>query len=275
MRSVHGNDIFQRISDLHRSGSNFALATVVQAEDSTPRSMGARMILHPDGSIEGTVGGGALEKKVCEDAQRLLREGKSAVVEYDLGKGSEGVQTGMICGGHVQVLIETFGLDMKLFIFGAGHVGRKLSELARAVGITHWVIDNREDFARKELFPGAADVVHAEFDKSFSRLPIDEKSFIVIVTYGHQFDGTCLQGALETDARYIGMIGSTKKVRTLLNAAVEKGFNTDDDRIYAPVGLQLGDSSPEQIGISILAEILKLKSGGSGEHMRSGLGKNR
>jgi xanthine dehydrogenase accessory factor len=271
MKSVNSGDIFQRVADLRGSGATFALATVVNAEDSTPRSTGTRMILHPDGKTEGTVGGGALEKRVCEDALRFLKEGTSAAVEYDLGKGSEGVQTGMICGGRVQVLIETFQLDMKLFIFGAGHVGKKLAELAHAVGIAHWVVDNREDFAREELFPGAAGVLHADFAESFSQLPIDEKSYIVIVTYGHRFDGTCLQGAMRTDARYIGMIGSRRKVSTLLKAAADKGLNADDDRIYAPVGLQLGDSSPEEIGISILAEILKLKSGGSGEHMRSTL----
>jgi len=274
MTAESSNNLFNRIAELNRSGAPFALATVVHAEDSTPRSTGARMIVHPDGTTEGTVGGGALEKKVSDDALRLLGEGKSEPIEYDLGKGQEGVQTGMICGGHVQVLIETFQIGMKLFIFGAGHIGKRLAELASSVGIAYWVIDNREAYACDELFPGAAGVVHAEFEESFSKLPIDEKSYIVIVTYGHRYDGTCLQGALKTDARYIGMIGSRRKVKTLLDAAAQEGLDVDDDRIYAPVGLQLGDSSPEEIGISIIAEILKLKSGGSGEHMRNTLGKN-
>jgi len=274
MTAGSSNDLFQRIAELRSSGASFALATVVKVEDSTPRSTGARMIVHPDGSTEGTVGGGALEKKVSEDALRLMGEGISEAVDYDLGKGREGVQTGMICGGHVQVLIETFQIDMKLFIFGAGHVGKKLAELAQAVGIAYWVIDDREAYAKKELFPGASAVVHTEFEDSFSQLPIDAKSYLVIVTYGHQYDGTCLQGALKTDARYIGMIGSKRKVKTLLDAAAQKGLAVDNDRIYAPVGLQLGNSSPEEIGISILAEILKLKSGGSGRHMRDTLRKN-
>lgn len=275
MTSGNSSDLFKRIAELRGSGACFALATVVKAEDSTPRSTGARMVVHPSGRIEGTVGGGALEKKVIEDALRLLSEGRSEAVEYDLGKGGEGVQTGMICGGHVQVLIESFQIGMKLFIFGAGHVGRKLAELAQTVGIAYWVIDNREDFARSELFPGASGVLHAEFAESFTELPIDEKSYLVIVTYGHHYDGTCLQGALKTDARYIGMIGSKKKVKALLAAAAEKGLDVKDERIYAPVGLQLGDSSPEEIGVSIIAEILKIKSGGSGEHMRNTIGKHR
>jgi xanthine dehydrogenase accessory factor len=150
-------------------------------------------------------------------------------------------------------------------------VGRKLAELARTVGVSYWIVDNRADFAKKELFPGASGVVHAEFEVSFAQLPIDAKSYLVIVTYGHSFDGVCLQHALKTDARYIGMIGSRKKVKALLHAASQKGLDSKDDRVYAPVGLQLGDSSPEQIGISIFAEILKIKSGGSGEHMRDTL----
>ena len=275
MTEGSSTDLFQRIAELNRNGVPFALATVVKAEDSTPRSTGARMIVHTDGSTEGTVGGGALEKKVSDDALQFLHEGKSEAVEYDLGKGQVGIQTGMICGGRVQVLIETFQIDMKLFIFGAGHVGKKLAELARTVGISYWVIDNREEYASDDIFPGASGVIHAEFEESFSKLPIDEKSYLVIVTYGHQYDGTCLQGALKTEARYIGMIGSRRKVKILLDAAAQKGMDVDDDRIYAPVGLQLGDSSPEEIGISILAEILKIKSGGSGEHMRKTLRDNR
>jgi xanthine dehydrogenase accessory factor len=266
-----GENIFQRIADLHQERAPFALATLIHAEESTPRNTGARMVIFPDGTTEGTIGGGALEKLVTEDGVRLLGEGKSERIHYDLGTGKKGVATGMICGGKVEVLIESFSSFSRLFIFGAGHVGRMLAELAEVLGMAYWVIDNREEYTGRELFPGAAGVLHAEFSESFEQLPIDENSFIVIVTYGHQFDGVCLEGALETDARYIVMIGSRKKVRTILDNLGKKGVNVQDERVYAPVGLELGDSSPEEIGISILAEILKIKSGGSGVHMRDTL----
>ena len=262
------NDIFTRIAELKREGRPFALATVVHSEDSTPRQPGARMIIFPDSMTEGTVGGGALEKRVTEDAVQMLSAGKTDSIEYDLGKGEEGVPVGMICGGRVQVLIESFSLAQKLFIFGAGHVGRKLAELCEVLNIAYWIIDDREEFARKELFPGAMDVVHADFKESFKALPIDEKSSIIIVTYGHRFDGVCLEGSLGTKACYIGMIGSSKKVKTILDSLSGRGMEVHDDRIYAPIGLDLGDSTPEEIGVSVLSEILKIKSGGTGKHMR-------
>jgi xanthine dehydrogenase accessory factor len=264
----HREDIFLRVSELCRMGKPFALATVVHVEDSTPRSAGARMIVFPEGSTEGTVGGGAVEKLVIENAVRMLAENKSARVVYDLGTGKEGLATGMICGGRVEVLIESFRPGTTLFIFGAGHVGRKLSEFAELLGIPYWMVDNRKTYAAEELFPGAMGVVCEEFRESFGRLPIDENSFIIIVTYGHQYDSVCLEEALKTPAHYIGMIGSRKKVKAILDSLSAKGVPVNDERVFAPVGLDLGDSSPGQIGVSILAEILKLTSGGSGRHMR-------
>jgi xanthine dehydrogenase accessory factor len=261
-------DLFTRIAELIKKGEQFALATIVNAEESAPRLSGARMIIFPDGKIEGTIGGGALEKKVLEDAIGLMKEGGSRKFVYDLGRSGKGFSLDMMCGGRVEVFIETFKKTMTLFIFGAGHIGKKLAQLCGLLGITHWVIDNREEYARKELFPDAAGVLHSDFAESFRHLPIDDNSYIIIVTYGHQYDGVCLEEAINTKAVYIGMIGSRSKVKRLLDSLREKGLNVDDPRIYAPVGLHLGDSSPEQISISILAEILKINSGGSARHMR-------
>jgi xanthine dehydrogenase accessory factor len=265
-------NIFERIAELLRGGKPFALATVIGSVDSTPRGPGVRMIVFPGGAIEGTIGGGALEKRVIDDALACLRESGEGSASrrfvYDLGKGEEGVPLGMVCGGKAEVFIEVFGTGMKLFIFGAGHVGRKLSQLCGVLGIPHWVVDDREAFARKELLPDAAGVVHAKFEESFADLLIDPNSFIVIVTYGHRHDGVCLEGALKTKAAYIGMIGSRNKVRELLAGLSKKSAAVSDPRIFAPIGLHLGDSSPEQIGVSIMAEILKVRSGGSGRHMR-------
>jgi xanthine dehydrogenase accessory factor len=266
------SDVFGRVSELQREGKLFALATVVSAEDSTPRGPGTRMIVFADGSAEGTIGGGALEKRVIEDAVSSMKSARGLPsadrFTYDLGRGDGGVPLGMACGGKAEVLIEVFGGGMKIFIFGAGHVGRKLAQACGALGFSHWIVDDREPFARKELFPDAAGVLRAEFRESFARLPIDENSYVVIVTYGHLHDGECLEEALKTRAAYIGMIGSGKKVRALLDSLSMRGANVRDGRIYAPVGLHLGDNSPEQISVSILSEILKVRSGGSGRHMR-------
>jgi xanthine dehydrogenase accessory factor len=262
------SDIFLRVNELMRRGTLFALATIVHSEDSAPRHVGTRMIVFPDGSIEGTIGGGALEKRVIADAGKLLSAGKSKRFTYDLGKGEEGTPLGMLCGGQVEVFIETFGSRMKIFIFGAGHIGKMLAQLCTILKIAYWVIDNREEYARKELFTSAVDVVHSEFAESFSHLPIDESSYLVIVTYGHRYDGVCLEAALKTNARYIGMIGSRSKVKTLFKSLSDKGVDVKDQRIYSPIGLQLGDNSPEDISISILSEILKVNSGRTGQHGR-------
>lgn len=260
--------VFRRIAELIREGKRFAVATIIDVEESSPRLSGTRMVIFPDGKIEGTIGGGALEKKVVEDALILMKEGGSKKLVYDLGGRGKGLHLDMACSGKVEVFIETFKKNMTLFIFGAGHIGKKLAQLCGILGLTHWVIDNREEYARKELFPDATGVLYSDFAESFRHLPIDERSYIIIVTYGHQYDGVCLEEALKTKAVYIGMIGSRSKVKGLLNSLRAKGIDADDPRIYAPVGLHLGDSSPEQISISILAEILKINSGGSGRHMR-------
>ncbi|MGQ9616860.1 MAG: XdhC family protein [Spirochaetota bacterium] len=260
--------VFRRIADLIREGKQFAVATIIDVEGSSPRLSGTRMLIFPEGKVEGTIGGGALEKRVLEDALRLMKEGGSKKLVYDLGGRGEGSPLGMMCGGMVEVFIETFKRYMSVFIFGAGHIGKKLAQLCGLLGITHWVIDNREEYARRELFPDAAGVLHLDFAESFRHLPIDERSYIIIVTYGHQYDGVCLEEALKTRAVYIGMIGSRSKVKGLLDSLKAKGVDADDPRIYAPVGLHLGDSSPEQISISIIAEIIKINSDGSGKHMR-------
>jgi len=261
-------EIFSRIAELVKQGQKFALATTVYADDSTPREMGARMIIFPDKKIEGTIGGGILEKRVIEDALKLLEQEKSQKFTYDLGKNGTDIPLGSLCGGKTEVFIEIFKTRIKVFIFGAGHMGTKLAEVCRFLGFPYWVIDDREEYARKELFPGATGVIHSEFAGSFSHLPIDENSFLVIVTYGHKHDGVCLKEALKTRARYIGMIGSRNKVKVMLEKLARDGVNVKDHRIFAPVGLHLGDKTPQEISISIMAEILKIKSGGSGRHWR-------
>ncbi len=260
--------IFSRIAELRAGETRFVLATVVHSEDSTPREPGARMIVFPDGRVEGTVGGGALEKRVIEDALFLMEGGRSKKIVYDLGKDGKDIQLGMICGGKTEVLLERFGDSVKIFIFGAGHIGKKCAELCSVLKLPFWIVDDRADFARSQLFPHAAGVLLSDFSSSFSKLPIDQNSFVIIATYSHQYDGTCLEGAVHTEARYIGMIGSRRKVKTLLQRLKEKKVNVKDPRIYAPVGLDLGDNSPEEISMSILAEIIKLKSDGTARHMR-------
>ena len=261
-------DIFSKIAELRKNGKSFSLATLVYSEESTPRKAGSRMIIYPDGTIEGSIGGGALEKRVMEDSRKIFKEGKTGKYFYNLSEQGEGERLGMICGGKTEVLIETFKKTEQLFIFGSGHIGRKLAELSRVVEMPYWIIDNREEYAKKELFPDAVEVVCFDFKDSFQGLLIDETSYVIIVTYGHRHDNICLEKALETGAKYIGMIGSRRKVKKILEDLLQRGIPVDNPRVYAPIGLDLGDNTPGEIAVSIFAELINVKSGGSTRHMR-------
>jgi xanthine dehydrogenase accessory factor len=261
-------DIFAQVSGLREQGIPFSLVTIISVEGSTPRDAGSRMIVHEYGKTEGSIGGGEIEKRVIEDSVRLLKENRSERITYDLGSGEDGVVLDMACGGRTEVLIEPFKPSIKVFIFGAGHIGRILAQLCTLLGFPYWIVDNRKEYANEDAFHDARGVIHSEFKDSFTNLPIDKYSYLIIVTYGHRYDAVCMEEALKTKAAYIGMIGSKSKVRGNFTELERKGIATNDPRIYAPVGLQIGDNSPEEIGISIIAEIVKLKSEGAGTHMR-------
>lgn len=259
------DDIFSKIAELRKLGKTFAVATVVKTTGSTPASVGNRIIVFEDKTTEGTVGGGAIEKKVIHDSLDLIKSKESQFIKYDLTK-----ELGMLCGGIVEVFIETFWHDIpRLFIFGGGHIAQKLGPMAHLAGLSYTVIDDREEFTKPSLFPGAENIINAPFEKAFANLPINKNSYIVIVTYKHLHDEICLEKSIATDACYIGMIGSKKKVLEMFENLSRKGFKPQEDvRVHAPIGLNLGDDSPGEIAVSILAEILKIKSGGDGRPLR-------
>lgn len=255
------NEIFETIAELKKQREAFVLATVVRSEGSVPGKAGAKMIVRPSGETAGTVGGGAVEKKITADCVKLLSENKNALLKYDLGK-----DLGMKCGGSVEVFAESFASDSqaRIVICGGGHIAQKLGPMAHLAGISHVVVDDRPQFASEALFPSADAVVSATFEDAFLKIKIDAETYVVIVTYKHLHDEVCLKKALETPARYIGMIGSKKKVIDMFKNLGIKS----DPRVFAPVGLDLGDGSPGEIAVSILSEILKVKSGGNGSNKR-------
>ncbi len=262
-------DIFYRISELRTSGRIFALATMVKAGQSTPRKPGARMIVFQNGKIEGTIGGGKLEQMVIEDATRAIQNKETTTKVYILSEGKRAENTGMICGGKVEIFIEVFPGNLpRLVIFGGGHIAQKLGPMARLAGIPFWVVDDRKAFASEDRFPEAERVIHSPFSKAFSKIKITKSTYVVIVTNGHKGDAICLEKALKTPACYIGMIGSRVKVKTTFAALEKKGVRIGKEkRVYAPIGLKLGDHTPGEIAVSILSEIIKLKSGGTAEHL--------
>jgi xanthine dehydrogenase accessory factor len=250
-------DIYQEIARLIAAGEEAAVATVVAASGSTPREQGAKMLIHTDGSILGTVGGGNIEKQVIQEALEVIRAGKARKLDYKLNPKGE---LGMICGGDTEVFIEPILSAPKLFIFGAGHIGVPLARMARMTGFRISVVDDRAEFATKERFPEAAELLAGDFATIFEKLAITPNSYIVIITHGHKGDETVLGGALRTPARYIGMVGSKSKNAAVFSHLLAKGFTQAElDRVHAPIGLRIMAQTPEEIAVSILAEIIQVK----------------
>jgi xanthine dehydrogenase accessory factor len=260
--------VLKVINEALESGQAIAVATIVRVEKSAPREVGAKMVVYPDGRIAGTIGGGPLEALVIEEALKALGEGMPRLVEYNLDP-EEPHNIAMMCGGNVQVFIDVIAPQEELVILGGGHVGQKIASIAHAIGMPHVVVDDREEFASRSLFPHASKVIVTDFKDVFDAIRPTDKTFIVIVTRCHAWDIECLELSMKTDARYIGVIGSKNKTRKVIEILKKKGLDPlADPRVYAPIGLDLGDNSPGEIALSIMAEIVELKSGGKGAHLR-------
>jgi len=250
-------DIYQEIVNIKAEGAEAALVTVVSAEGSTPREEGAKMVVKTDGSIIGTIGGGKIEERATREALEAIRVGKPKRLSFSLREGEE---LGMICGGNTEIFIEPILSPPTLHIFGGGHIGLSLVKISKLLGFKVVVIDNRPEYASAERFPEADLTILEEYDKSFQKLKMDNSSYIVIVTYGHKGDETVLEKALATEAKYIGMIGSRNKNRTVFSHLLAKGIPQEQiDRVHAPIGLDIKAQTPEEIAISILAEIILVR----------------
>ena len=250
-------DIYQEIVRIRQEGKEAALVTVIAASGSSPREEGAKMLIHPDGSIMGTIGGGSVEMAVIKEALKVIKGGQPQHLFYRLKEGEE---LGMLCGGEVEFFIEPLMPDPTLFIFGGGHIAYTLAKMAKLVGFKIVVIDDRPEYANPKRFPEAEQTLAIDFAKAFSNLKIGKSGYIVIVTYGHSGDEVVLEGALKTKARYIGMIGSKTKNKVVFSHLLTKGFSQELlDRVHAPIGLAINAQTPDEIAVSILAEMIKVR----------------
>jgi xanthine dehydrogenase accessory factor len=252
-------DIYQEIVRLKAEGEEAALVTIVSATGSTPREEGAKMLVKPDGSILGTIGGGSLEAQVIAEAVKVIKQGKPKRLHMSL-TAKEAEEAGMICGGDLEVFIEPVVTPPTLYIFGGGHIALALSEMGKLCGFNITVVDDRAEFASAERFPEADVIFDGDFTKSFARVKIDKSSYIIIVTHGHQHDELVLEWAVGTAAKYIGMIGSQTKNKTIFSHLLAKGISREQlDRVHAPIGLEIEAQTPEEIAVSILAEVIKVR----------------
>jgi len=253
------NDIYQEIVRVKAEGEEAALVTIVSATGSTPREEGAKMLVKPDGSILGTIGGGSLEAQVIEEAIKVIKQGKPKRLHMSL-TAKEAEEAGMVCGGELEVFIEPILTPPTLYLFGGGHISLPLARVGKLLGFKIAVIDDRAEFADPDRFPEADILLAEEFSKSFPKLKIDKSSYIVIVTRGHQHDELVLEWAVGTPAKYVGMIGSKTKVETVFSHLLAKGISKERlDRAHAPIGLKIEAQTPEEIAVSILAEVIKVR----------------
>ena len=249
-------DIYEEIVRLRQAGRRGAVATIVNVRGSIPSFETAKMLIRDDGSIVGTIGGGCVEAEVWQAAREIMESEKPRTLTFNLNQNPKH-DTGLVCGGTLDIFIEPVLPPALLYIFGAGHVALSLYRTARTAGFDVTVIDDRENYANRERFPEAKEVIADDFDQAMSRLSPGETSYIVIVTRGHHDDMRVLRWAVQTQARYIGMIGSRRKTISIFRELVKEGIPEHlFEPVHAPVGLDIGAITPEEIAVAITDELI-------------------
>lgn len=252
-------DIFEEIVELRRRGERAALATIVVRKGSTPRKDPAKMLVYDDGRQLGSIGGGCTEAEVCREALLVMRSEKPRLLSFDLTE-DDAEESGLLCGGIMEVYVEPILPEPALFIFGAGHVGQCVAQAAKAIGFKVAVADDRVKYACPERIPDADAFYVDTWEKIFQQLPVNDSSYLLIATRGHNFDLACLRFAVQSPAKYIGLLGSRRKTKLLFEALEREGVPPDKfERVYAPVGLEIGSETPEEIAVSIAAELIAIR----------------
>jgi xanthine dehydrogenase accessory factor len=248
--------IFEEILSIYRSGKKAALCLITSTKGSTPRKAGAKMIVLEDGSVHGSIGGGNLEKQVIQDALDVIKQQKPGTFKHDLLH-----QHSMCCGGTVEIYIEPIMNVNKLYIFGAGHTGKALAKFASELDFQIVVIDDRDEFISSINIPDV-NKLNLPHNLALPMLPFDDNTYIAILTYDHSIDRDILSFCINKPHAYLGMIGSQRKVNVTRKMFLEAGIGTLEDleKVNMPIGIDINAHTPEEIAISILAEIIKVKN---------------
>src|SRR5438874_12682391 len=254
-------EVFVAVAAALERGEPAALVTIVSTTGSTPQRIGAKMLVFADGRIVGTIGGGCYENDAFGKAREAIRTRKPQLVHYELDDDFA-QETGLICGGQMDVYIEPIEPSPELYIVGAGHVGFHLGRLAHEVGFRVHVVDDREKFANAERFPAAVEIVVEDIPAWIARANLAAHAYAVIVTRGHTNDLEALRALAPRDLRYLGLIGSRAKVARIFDALTATDIPADHlKRVHAPIGLDIGAVTPQEIAVSILAELIAVKHG--------------
>lgn len=234
-----------------------ALATIIARKGATPRKDSAKMIVDEAGIRYGSIGGGSVEDTVFREALQSIQSGSSKILSFDL-TGMDTDESGLVCGGHMEVYLEPIVPDPILYIFGAGNVCKSLSEIARFAGFRVAVVDDRAQYLNSDRFPSAEAFYPADdWSDMFASIQLNDNSYVFISTRDHDIDALCMRFALQSRARYIGMLGSLKKTELLKEFLVEQTMSPEElERISVPVGFDIGAETPEEIAISIVVELI-------------------
>jgi xanthine dehydrogenase accessory factor len=254
-------EVFAAVASALDRGEPAALVTIVSTTGSTPQRVGAKMLVFGDGRQVGTIGGGCYENDAFWKAREAITNRRPQLVHYELDDDFA-QETGLVCGGQMSVYIEPIEPSPELYVVGAGHVGYHLATLAHEVGFRVHVVDDREKFASRERFPNAAEVVAEDIPTWIERTPLPPHAYVVIVTRGHTNDLEALRALAPRELRYLGLIGSRAKVARIYDQLVADNVPPNVlKQVHAPIGLDIGAVTPQEIAVSILAELIAVKHG--------------
>lgn len=259
--------VFAELEQAYERGETVALVTILETQGSTPQKAGAKMVVGRDGRVRGTVGGGCVESEILWRAQRAIETRRSEMGTYDFNADEE--ENGLICGGSMKVFIEPILPPSRVYVIGAGHVAMPVAQVAKVAGFEVVVLEDRVKYATSERFPDA-DVVKAgpipELADAFS---YGDNAYVVIVTRGHKEDEEALRSFIDKDVAYLGLIGSVNKAEKIFQRLERDGVSRERlDRVHCPIGLDLGGSTPGEIAVSIVAELLAVRYQRTGKSMR-------
>lgn len=256
--------LIEKIPQLIKQNKIVALVSITVADGSTPAEPGAEMIVDETGNIGGTVGGGALEHRAIEDAKKCITKKESRSFSYDLK-----ADLGMECGGSAEFYVKVYTPAMQLILIGGGHVNHALYKMADIMGYDVTVIDDRKEIVSPERYPAARRLICGNIGQETEKITLSPSDYVVIATQGHKFDEQALGNIAPRRPKYIGVIGSRRKVAAMMGNLLKKGIKKEDlDRVYAPIGIALGGGSPAEVAISILSEIVLIQNNGSLKHMK-------
>ncbi|WP_130806293.1 XdhC family protein [Senegalia massiliensis] len=243
-----------------------ALAIITDSKGSTPRENGAMMVIKEDESIVGTIGGGKIEYDVLKRAKECLETGESKKYNYELTEKGE---LGMTCGGQAEIFIKVFNKKNILLIVGGGHIAQRLYKLGEFLDFKTVVFETRKEIIESDIFPGSVELKTGDIIEELNNYPISDNSYIVLVSKGHKDDLKALREVYDSEAKYIGMIGSIRKCKNMIDTLVKEGIEREKlKKVFAPIGLDLGGETPEEIAFSIMSQILAVKNESTAKSMK-------